>query len=227
MFDGFSKELPKFLGRLARNNNRDWFEKNRSTYESVLLEPAREFVMAMDENMRAISPDINVEPRVNATIRRINRDVRFSKDKRPYKDHLDFFFRYRDAGKEGPGYFLRVREKDITLGSGIWMFDRGQLPTYRDAVDADGSGKALASVVMKLERAGYVVGPEHYKRVPRGYDSEHERGRLLRFSGLHTWTELKTPKEMFSPSITTLCAKHFRKTAPLAEWIVEHMGGTQ
>ncbi len=227
MFDGFSKELPEFLGSLARNNNRVWFEKNRPTYERVLLEPARAFVMAMDEKMRVISPDINVEPRVNATIRRINRDVRFSKNKSPYKDHLDFFFRYRGAGKEGPGYFLRVREKDVTLGSGIWIFDRGQLPAYRDAVAAAGSGKALASVVSKLERAGYGVGPEHYKRVPRGYDSGHERGRLLRFSGLHTWTELKMPKEMFSRSITTLCAKHFRKTAPLAEWIVEHLGETQ
>ena len=222
-FTGFSKQSLTFLDKLARNNERDWFHANRDMYEAELLGPAKDFVVAMGDRLFSLSPDINAEPRVNGSIRRIARDIRFSPNKKPYKEYFDFFFRYAGASKEGPGYFLRVTPKKMWVGGGAYVFDKAVLPKYRDAVAADKSGAALEAAVKKLRKAGIEVGGEHYKRVPRGYDAEHPRGELLRHAGLYGMLEFKIPKEYFSPAFATFCTKHFKKIAPLNEWIVDNV----
>ena len=118
-FEGFSKDTLKFLGQLQKNNNRDWFQENKSRFDEGWMAPAKEFVMSIGKHLYTISPEINAEPRVNASIRRINRDIRFSKNKTPYKDHFDFFFRYAEASKDGPGYFVRIQQKKLAIGGGV------------------------------------------------------------------------------------------------------------
>ena len=91
-FTGFPKETIRFLAGLHKNNNKVWFEGHREDYEAYFMEPAKAFVVAIAPRLCKLDPAINAEPRVNASILRINRDVRFSKDKSPYKDHLDLWF---------------------------------------------------------------------------------------------------------------------------------------
>ena len=221
-FNGFSNEALRFLGTLGRNNNRAWFLENRALYETTLLEPAKAFVVAMGRRLHEISPDVQADPRINASIRRINRDTRFSPDKHPYKDHFDFFFIYAGAAKEGPGYFLRLMEKKIGIGAGTHRFDKSRLGTFRDAV-AGTSGKTLADIIHKLEKGGYSTGGEHYKRVPRGYDSDHERAQLLKHAGLYAFVEMPAPPELSTREFTAFCTRHFKKMAPLSEWLVRHV----
>jgi len=221
-FDGFSKDTLKFLGSLARNNNREWFEKNRNTYESEVLGRARDFVVAIADPLYEISPDINAEPRVNAAIRRINRDTRFSPDKTPYKDHLDFYFGQGKGGKYGACYFMRLKKDQMWLGAGIHGFDKSLLPIYRDAV-ATNAGAELPAILSKVKKSGYDVGGEHYKRVPRGYDADHERADLLRYSGLHAFKSMDIPKEFHTGKLPAFCARHFARLAPLTEWIVTNV----
>ena len=83
---------------------------------------------------------------------RINRDIRFSPDKRPYKDHLDMAFRCGD-GKGSPGYWLRLRADELILGAGMHMLDKPELERYRKAVDADASGAELAKTAARIEKA--------------------------------------------------------------------------
>src|SRR5262249_21978378 len=97
-FAGFQYELLEFLAGLRAHNDRTWFQAHREEYESLLLEPARDFVEAMGEELARFAPDVNADPRVGGSIFRIARDTRFSKDKRPYKDHLDLWF-WQGAGK--------------------------------------------------------------------------------------------------------------------------------
>jgi len=217
-FNGFSKDALRFLGQLGRNNEREWFQKNRSVYDTELLEPAKEFVLAMGTDLYSISPDIQADPRINASIRRINRDTRFSPDKRPYKDHLDLFFIYAGARKEGPGYFLRLMEKKMGIGAGTHRFEKADLGTFREAVAAS-PGKTLVSSIAKLGKAGYSLGGQHYKRVPRGYDLDHERSELLKHAGLYVYFETTAPKELHSQKFTSYCTQHFKKMAVLAEWL--------
>ena len=77
VFAGFPRDAAAFLAGLKENNNRTWFEEHRGTYEAALLQPARAFVVAMCEQLRAIAPDVHADPRVNGSIFRINRDTAF------------------------------------------------------------------------------------------------------------------------------------------------------
>jgi len=221
-FTGFPKKGVAFLGKLGRNNSRDWFLKNRDTYDNELVEPAKEFVVAMGQRLDRISPLIKADPRINGSIRRINRDTRFSKDKSPYKNHLDFHFQY-GKGKESPGYYLSLQEKKVAVGAGTYVFDKSHLTAYRDAVVSDKTGPKLASAIKRLRKAGYDMGGLHYKRVPRGYDPDGDRAELLKYAGLYAYLLMPTPKELSSGGFVTFCTKHFERMAPIAEWITANV----
>ncbi len=80
-FNGFSKELPKYFKNLKKNNSKQWFEKHRNDYDEFVMSPTRDFVVAMGNRLRKIAPGINAIPKINQSLFKINRDVRFSKDK--------------------------------------------------------------------------------------------------------------------------------------------------
>ena len=89
-FTGFGPKTKKFLRDLGRNNDKAWFTSHRGDYEAYYLEPAKAFVEAAGPKLEKVEPRVVWEPRVNGSIFRVNRDIRFSKDKTPYKDHIDF-----------------------------------------------------------------------------------------------------------------------------------------
>src|ERR1700681_2431213 len=122
-FDGFRLELLEFLRNLGDNNNREWFLAHRQDYAQYLLEPAREFVLAMGECLPRLGEDIHAEPKVRGSIFAINRDIRFSNDKRPYKTYLDLWFWQGDGpSRERPGYFFRLMPESLVLGAGMHAF---------------------------------------------------------------------------------------------------------
>ena len=94
------------------------------------------FIEAIGALLAKFSPGIRAEPKIGGSMMRINRDIRFSKDKRPYKDHLDMMFRV-GAAKTSPGYWFRLTTKELILGAGMHMLDKSELERYRKAVDAD------------------------------------------------------------------------------------------
>jgi uncharacterized protein (TIGR02453 family) len=149
---------------------------------------------------------------------RINRDIRFSPDKRPYKDHLDMTFKLGPV-KTSPGYWFRLTPKELILGAGMHMLDKPDLERYRKAVDAERSGAELAKIVTKEERAGYDVGGEHYKRVPAGFSPDHPREALLRHAGVYVGTDMKVPAEAKTARFPAFCAAHYKKMAPLMDWL--------
>lgn len=217
-FTGFSDATFRFLRDLARNNDKAWLEAHRSTYEDDLLEPSMAFIETIGPLLAKFSPGVRAEPKIGGSMMRINRDIRFSKDKRPYKDHLDMMFRVGPV-KTSPGYWFRLTPKELILGAGMHMLDKPELERYRKAVDADPSGAELAKIVTKEERAGYDVGGEHYKRVPAGFDADHPRAALLRHAGIYVGTDLKVPAEATTATFPSFCAAHYKKMAPLMDWL--------
>ncbi len=214
-FQGFSPELLKFLDQLGRNNNREWFQKNRETYDAEFMAPAKAFVEALGAKLPSISPDIRAEPRVNGSIRRIHRDTRFSKDKTPYKTHLEFHF-LQGEGKYRPGYYLAIKANSLGIGAGMYCMRR-VLDKYRDAV-AGSEGNILAAAIRKAEKANYQTGGEQLKRVPRGYDPDHQRADLLRHTGLFVAKDISIPKEFHSRSLVQLCIREFKKLSLVVDW---------
>ena len=213
------KDTIAFLRVLAAHKDRTWFEANRDRYKEAWLEPAVELAEVLGDLLQTLSPDVAVEPRVNGSIGRINRDVRFSKDKRPYKDHLDLWFWVGDR-KRGPGFWFRLTPDELLLGGGMHHFEPPQLERYRTAVADDDRGGALLGEVERLRAAGYAIGGERYKRRPRGFDAPEERAPLLLHEGVFGWVQFSPPTdEVFSAAFPRFCAERFRPLTGLVEWL--------
>jgi len=221
-FDGFGEDTSAFLRGLSAQNDKVWFERHRLDYEAHYLEPAKAFVSAMGPRLEKIAPGVQAEPRVNGSIFRINRDVRFSKDKTPYKDHIDFIFWDGDDRKRAPcSFFLRVRAETVELGVGVHGFDKDALARFRARVADDQDGAKLEKVAARLAKSGLALGGEHYKKLPRGFDSISEsRDRLLRHASLVTSMVSPMPKEAAGKTFPTWCVRQWKKMLPLRAWIL-------
>ena len=221
-FAGFPREGLDFLTGLASDNTRQYFDAHRADYEAGLLQPAKDFVVALGAELRArVSPGLRVEPRVNGSILRINRDTRFSSDKRPYKQHLDFWFWEGDApSRERPGLFMRLRPETVQLGAGMHRLEPGPLAVYRAAVDDEQTGTALeAAIAASMVVRGVTVGGLAYKRVPRGYTADHPRAELLRHGALHVSGEWKLPRVVSSARFVGWTADRLAQLAPVERWL--------
>ena len=220
-FRGFPTELQKFLKGLSRTNTKKWFDAHRSDYDEYVMGPARLFVPAAHEALKAIAPNVECEAKVNASIRRINRDIRFSKDKRPYKDHLDIYFWEGDRRKAISGFYLRIMPDRIGVGTGAHGFDKTNLGAFRDAVVDKKEGAALVRAVKATEKAGYAVRGEAYKRVPKGYDVSGDAERLILYGGLWCGEDDATPKSFHTKRFVDWCLTRWKKSAPIHRWLVD------
>jgi uncharacterized protein (TIGR02453 family) len=219
-FTGFPKETVRFLGGIRKHNDKAWFDAHRADYEQAFLAPAQAFVEALGPRLRKIDPAVQAQPRVNGSIMRINRDVRFSKDKSPYKDHLDlWFWAGEEKGWDQSGFFFRLTPDRLMLGAGMHGFVPPVLARYREAVLDPKRGEALAALVAKLRKASYEVGTETYKKAPRGIAPDHPRVALLRHGGLHAGWEGKHPAQLGTAGLVGFVATHFAKIAPLHAWL--------
>ena len=215
-------ELFRFFRQLGRNNNRDWFEAHRGDYVAFYVAPAQQFVETIGPRLRKISPAVQFDPRVNASLVRINRDIRFAKDKSPYKDHIDIWFWHGDnRGWDCPGFFFRLAPDEVFIGAGQHMMDAPRLARLRKAILADKPGRALAAIVAKLEKSGCEIGDKTLARVPRGIDPAHPRAELLKFTGLHAGMKLPAA-EASKPGFAALCLRHFKKVWPVGKWLLDN-----
>jgi uncharacterized protein (TIGR02453 family) len=155
---------------------------------------------------------------VLGSIFRMNRDTRFSKDKTPYKDHLDLWSWEGDRKTATSGLFLRIAPYAITVGAGAHGFDRDRLARYRTAVTAPEASRDLASIVATLDRAGHDIGGQTYTRTPRGYTATPDQDRFLRHSALYAHAELPANLAVDPKLIPTLL-RHWRGFAPLHRWL--------
>ena len=222
-FTGFSDKTFRFFEGLKENNNKLWFEDNREVFDREVLAPAKEFVVDMGQKLIAIAPEIQFAAKIDGSIFRIHRDVRFSKDKSPYKTHLGILFWEGTAKKvENSGFYFHIEPPDFYFGAGLYIFPRYLLQTYREAVDHPKTGPELVKAIKKVQKAGpYDIGGEHYKQIPRGFDKEHPRADLLRHNGLWASTGGKLNDDFKSEQLIEFCFAHYKKMLPIHTWCRE------
>jgi len=217
-FAGFPKESLVFLKNLKRNNNRDWFQENKSIYKSMVDEPAHSFLEGITGKLTKLSG----EP-MSGKVFRIYRDVRFSKDKTPYNAHIRMSFVRQGANKktcgEAPMFSISIEPDRLLLGLGYFEFSKNLLLPYQNAVANDTTGKALEKIMVKMNKMGFEFEGDEYKRVPSGFDKEHPRSDLLRRKGLSLWSERSIPKELYSSKAIDFCIKKYREMFPLYKWL--------
>ena len=170
----FSPALFKFLSELRANNDREWFEANRSRYESELLEPALDFIEAFAPHLSRISPNfVASTSRTGGSLFRIHRDIRFSKDKSPYKTYLGIRFPHKEARNvHSPGFYLHIEPRECFMGAGIWHPDSTTLTKIRGAIVSD-PGKWKRVTQAKKFSDVYRLSGDSLTRAPTGYDRDH------------------------------------------------------
>lgn len=173
-FDGLPNDYFKFFAELTENNNRDWFNDNKARFRTSVQEPLAEFVEAMAPRIAKVSKHITADPRLNGgSVFRIYKDVRFSKDKTPYKTHGAVQFRHA-LGKDAhaPGFYVHIDPKEIFYGGGIWTPPSPTLLKIREAIrDKSKEWKNATTSTAFKKRFGDVRG-DSLTRPPRGFDAD-------------------------------------------------------
>ncbi len=170
----FTKEGMSFLKKLEENNTRDWFHENKSDYEDLIRTPALNFIDDMENDITHLSPHfLAIAKKVGGSLMRVHRDVRFSRDKSPYKTNIGIQFRH-EMGRDvhAPGFYVHVEPGECFVGVGIWRPDLSTLGKIRDAI-VEKDKIWLAAINDKNFRKYFDLSGESLKNGPRGYDKEH------------------------------------------------------
>ena len=215
-----SPGLVGFLNDLEKNNNKDWFDAHRDTYRDVYVDPTLAFIEALSGPLSRLDPPLSAVPKVNGSLRRINRDVRFSKDKRPYSPMLHMIFSSGDKALKGPGVHVVVAHDHFGVGAGHWAFEPEQLDRYRQAVTTGTAAAELEKAVAAAARIGCVPDDPQLARVPRGYKADEPVATMLRRKGVVVRThDQPIPDVLFEPGAVDFTVKQVTALMPLVAWL--------
>jgi uncharacterized protein (TIGR02453 family) len=165
---GLSPKLFQFFVELAQNNERSWFQENKPRYERDVRDPLLAFITAIGPELKKVSKHLVADPRpVGGSLFRLNRDVRFAKDKSPYKTHAGVHFRHA-AGKDvhAPGIYVHFQPREVFVATGMWHPEPGVLLQIRTAIAED--WKRWQKATARLSLSGEVLS-----RPPKGFDKAH------------------------------------------------------
>jgi uncharacterized protein (TIGR02453 family) len=205
VFSGWPEEALDFYDGLAADNTRSYWMDHKAIYDEKILRP-------MNDLAEDLAPEFG-EPKLF----RPYRDVRFSRDKSPYKTHIGLVL-----GGEG---YVQLSAEGLAAGMGMWQLDPSQLARYREAVASDLLGPELERVVATIEKTGTAVhGHGVLKSAPRGYPPDHPRIGLLRNKGLTTWRQWPVEPWLETASARDHLISFFRTSRPLAAWLTDHVG---
>lgn len=214
-----SPSLFNFLEDLKENNSRDWFTSQKKRYEVEVREPLLEFIRAFEPHLDSISPYfMAIAKKSGGSLFRIHRDVRFSKNKSPYKTNAGLHFRHEN-GKDAhcPGFYLHLEPGECFCGAGIWRPDSASLKSVRTAiVESPERWREVTSGPFEL-------GGDQLKRPPRGFDADHPLVEDLKRKDHVAYislTQTEITREDFLDSYVHKC----RSFAPYVKFVSDALG---
>jgi uncharacterized protein (TIGR02453 family) len=219
-FTGFADRDARFFKALAKHQDREWFAAHRDEYEQGWLAPMKALLAEVHGKLagRYAHEEI-AAPKVF----RIHRDVRFSKDKSPYKTHIGGYLGIEGSGAGPSGaaaLYVHIAPDELFVAAGQYMMDGDSLKRFRAAVDDDKQGAALTKLLSTLSKAGFTIDSyEQTQRVPRGYDPDHARADLLRRKGLIAMFPEPSRAMLTSPKLVDWLVTNAKKSVPLVEWL--------
>jgi uncharacterized protein (TIGR02453 family) len=170
----FNPGTLQFLNQLQQNNNRAWFNENKSRYEEQVLDPALRFIQSMQAPLEKIAPHFTAIPkRMGGSLMRVYRDTRFARNKDPYKTNIGIQFRHELARDvHAPGFYLHIDPDEVFIGAGMWRPDSQPLALIRKRI-ADKPAEWRKIVAATAFRRHFHLAGESLQRPPRGFDKEH------------------------------------------------------
>jgi uncharacterized protein (TIGR02453 family) len=203
-FSGWPDEALRFYEGLEADNSKSYWAANRAVYDRSVLAP-------MTELVEELTAEVGGEPKIF----RPYRDIRFSRDKTPYKTHI--------GATLGERAYVQFSADGLGAGAGMWHLEPEPLARYRAAV-AGPAGAELEVVVAEIEKAGHEIhGHDPLKSAPRGYPADHPRIGLLRYKGLTTWQQWTPGPWLATPDGKNRVRTFLRASAPLVDWLAGHV----
>jgi uncharacterized protein (TIGR02453 family) len=207
-FTGFPDAAFAFYEQLIADNSRTFWLANKQTYLSSVRQPMDELLAELAE----FGPFHVFRP---------NKDVRFSKDKRPYKDHIGAY----GESEGGAGYYVHLGATGMLAGSGYYDMASDQLERFRRAVDADATGNELSAICASVVKRGLSLGAmNELKTAPRGYPKDHPRIDLLRRKGLIASREWSEAAWMRTRAVAKRVRDAWQVAADMNAWLDAHVG---
>jgi uncharacterized protein (TIGR02453 family) len=207
-FRGWPAEALDFFDELAADNTKAFWTEHKATYDTAVHAPMAALLGELEDEFG------------EGKIFRPYRDVRFSKDKSPYKTYL--------AARVGDSAYVQLTVDGLGAGRGMWEMAGDQLDRYRQAVDDDRTGAALAKLAGALERKDIEVSAHNeLKTAPRGYPKDHPRIDLLRRKGLVAWRQWPVAPWLGTATAKRRLVEFLRAAGPLADWLDANVGPSE
>lgn len=222
MFEGISPRAARLIAELAQRQDRAWYAEHKGEIDQLVYAPLRAL---LDEAVPKLARFYPLHP-LTAKVFRIHRDVRFSRDKSPFKDHASgVILLGRDPvlGTAAGALYLQIGP-DEGAAAGIWAMSAEQLARYRRALLDERSGRRLDTLLRPLLESGYrIVSAAQLARAPKGVGPGHPRAALLRHKGLALDFPPIPRQVRHSKALLGWCIERAREVAPTVRWALTHV----
>ncbi|MCU1699890.1 MAG: hypothetical protein JWR34_5953 [Mycobacterium sp.] len=207
-FTGFTEAALDFYDDLEMDNTKSYWEAHKDVYQASVKTPMTALVTALEPQFG------------NAKIFRPFRDVRFAKDKTPYKTHQGAFV----AAGPACGWYVEISARGFRSGAGFYEASGSDLGRIRASIANELTGDQLGKILAKLKRAGFTVGGDRLKTSPRGYDADHPRIELLRHRSLTIGKDYGFEPIIHTPELVAAVRADWKAARPLVDWVADRLG---
>jgi len=218
----FNDDFLQFFIDLAPNNNKEWFDTNRKRYESSVREPFKRFVADIIEEVRRDDSKVQIEPK--DAIFRINRDIRFSKDKTPYKMQVSAIVsRVGKKDKAVPGIYFEFNPENLRLYGGSFMLSTQQLNDVRYAIASDLEGFEKVINDRNFKKYWSEIKGDKIKRIPKDLKEAHEKQPLIANKQFYYFAKL-SPETVYSDNLVELLVDYYKSSKPVRDFLMKALG---
>ncbi len=205
-FEGFPEAALDFYDDLELDNTKAFWAERRTTYDSAVAAPMRALTAELADEFGA------------AKIFRPYRDVRFAKDKTPYKTHQGAFI----ARGPATGFYLQIGAPGVRVGVGFYAASSARLGTAREAIADPAHGAQLQQIIDALRDRGWTLGGDQLKTAPRGYAVDHPRIELLRHKSMTLGKDYGFEPVIHTAELVERIRADWREATPFVEWVLAH-----
>ncbi len=212
-FNGFPVAALDFYDDLEMDNTRSFWDAHKQVYAESVRAP----MVALTD---ALAPEF-ARDKKTVKVFRPYRDVRFAKDKTPFKTQQGAFV----SAAPGTGWYVALSPQGVRVGGGFYDASTSSLAAIRTAIDNDRTGSELEAMITAYDSDGWEIDGDRLKTAPRGYDREHPRVQLLRHKQLFVGRSYGFDEVIHTPELTDRVRTDWRAIRPLVEWVAERIEG--
>jgi uncharacterized protein (TIGR02453 family) len=218
----FDKDYNQFFKDLAKNNHKDWFHENKKRYEKSVKDPFKVFTQEIIDRVKALEPEVTQEPK--DAVHRINRDIRFSKDKTPYKTKMSAIVSAKGRkSMDYPGLFFELGPEQVAVYGGAYMAEKDRLLELRETIAGDIKGfQKVINDKGFVAKYGSIHGDKN-KRIDKHLMEAAAEEPLIMNKGFYYYAKFD-PKIVTDPKLADVILEHYAAAKPVRDYLRKGLG---